>query len=75
MINLLAIYYLQFDAVIGDDAADDLRVKSIKLRDGLHQRDESVNDIFNEIKEYCSSKLACASEDGSLTGLAKLFKA
>ena len=47
VINLLSIYYLQFDAVIADDSAsDELRIKSVKLRDSLHRRDENINDIF-----------------------------
>lgn len=64
---------MQFDAVIANDSAsDEFQIQSIKLCDSLHQRDQNINGIFDEIKEYCTKKLTCASNDGSFDRLSKM---
>ena len=37
----------------------------------MHRSDENINDIFDEIKKYCTKKLVYSSSKGSLTGLTK----
>ena len=51
IINLLACYFLQFDTIVDTNSVKPLKELCINLRDGLHNCDVNVNEIFHELKK------------------------
>ena len=53
---------------------EDLGEKCIELRDRLQKRDNNINDIFNEIKDFCANSLCAALNSKSDRGVSTFLE-
>ena len=72
-INLLACYFLQFDTIVETNSVKPLKELCINLRDGLHNCDVNVNEIFHELKKYFIENIKDLLDNRACVGLS-VFK-